>query len=74
MTRRLTRLSERDWRAIDRSFVGTLLVLGEANVFPAEPDTPNQQAMRFLASWAATTGREQAGDQSAPEADPRRGR
>jgi hypothetical protein len=24
------------------------------NVFTAEPDTPNQQALRFLASWAAT--------------------
>ena len=25
------------------------------NVFTAEPDTPNQEALRFLASWAATT-------------------
>ena len=25
------------------------------NVFTAEPDTPHQEAMRFLASWAATT-------------------
>jgi hypothetical protein len=25
------------------------------SVFTAEPDTPNQQALRFLASWADTT-------------------
>ena len=25
------------------------------NVFTAEPDTPNQQALRFLASWASNT-------------------
>jgi hypothetical protein len=24
------------------------------SVFTAEPDTPNQQALRFLASWTAT--------------------
>ena len=30
------------------------------NVFTAEPDTPNQQALRFLSSWASTT------DQPAP--------
>jgi hypothetical protein len=25
------------------------------NVFTAEPETPNQQALRFLASWQAGT-------------------
>jgi len=34
--RRLARLSERDWRAIDRSFVLVLLVVAEANVFLTE--------------------------------------
>jgi hypothetical protein len=27
------------------------------NVFTAEPDTPNQEALRFLASWAAANPR-----------------
>ncbi|RPE47112.1 helix-turn-helix protein [Streptomyces sp. Ag109_O5-1] len=41
--------------------------------YTAEPGSPSEDALDFLASWADTTGHEQVGDQPAPEADPRRG-
>jgi len=40
------------------------------NVFTAEPDTPNQQALRFLASWADTPAA--AETQTADSTTPRR--
>jgi hypothetical protein len=33
------------------------------NVFTAEPDTPDQEALRFLASWAGTKPSSQDSDQ-----------
>jgi transcriptional regulator with XRE-family HTH domain len=42
--------------------------------YTAEPGSPSEEALDFLASWAATTAREQDSDQPTPESDPRLGR
>jgi transcriptional regulator with XRE-family HTH domain len=42
--------------------------------YTAEPGSPSEDALDFLANWAATTDPEQIDDQPAPEPDPRQGR
>ncbi|MFE5082836.1 helix-turn-helix domain-containing protein [Streptomyces mirabilis] len=42
--------------------------------YTAEPGSPSEDALDFLASWAATTDPEQTDDQPAPEPDQRKGR